>query len=652
MRAVLYDYSAVTPESVKSETDEALATADSLVADAIGSAPSFDGTLRPLELAGAELIRAYGRGAFLGQVSTDAAVRDAGTEAEERIQKWRVALVFRSDLYDAVRAFAETDAARVLEGENARLLEHWLRDFRRAGHELGADDRAELERLRTRLVEVEVAFQKNINEYRDWIEVTREGLAGLPDDYIGRLTPGEADGTFRVTLEYPDVNPFLQQAHDRSLRHELFMKFWNRAVAVNRPLLGEALELRRRIASLMGEPTWAHHAMELKMAKAPERVRAFYYELLPSLAAQVRRELDHLGERLATDGHDGPITAWDWRYYDEMLRRTEYGVDQNRISEYFPIEQVMDGMFELTGDVFGLDYRPVEEANAWHDSVRLYEIRDRSTGEHIAHFYADLFPRDSKFGHAAAFPLVIGHRAASGEYVAPVSAIVANFTPPSADRPSLLKHSEVETLFHEFGHILHMSLTRAEFARFSGAETEWDFVEAPSQIMEHWTWEASVLRRFARHFATGEPMPDELLDQMLRARWVDAGITIGMQAFYGQLDMALHAEPVAPDLDAALKQTYGVTGMPYPEGTFMLAGFGHMVGGYDAGYYGYLWAEVIGDDMFSRFTAEGVTSPSVGAEYRRAILEPNGSRDAEELVRNFLGREPSNAEYLRLRGMG
>jgi Zn-dependent oligopeptidase len=169
--------------------------------------------------------------------------------------------------------------------------------------------------------------------------------------------------------------------------------------------------------------------------------------------------------------------------------------------------------------------------------------------------------------------------------------------------------------------------------------------------MEHWTWEASVLRRFARHFATGEPMPDELLDQMLRARWVDAGITIGMQAFYGQLDMALHAEPVAPDLDAALKQTYGVTGMPYPEDTFMLAGFGHMVGGYDAGYYGYLWAEVIGDDMFSRFTREGVASPVVGAEYRRAILEPNGSRDAEELVRDFLGREPSNAEYLRLRGM-
>ena len=300
---MLYDYSEVTPESVRSETDAALATADARVADAVGSDPSFDGTMRPLELAGAELIRAYGRGAFLGQVSTDPAVRDSGTEAEERIQKWRVALVFRSDLYDAVRAFAETDAGRGFEGEKARLLAHWLRDFRRAGHELGAEDRAELERLRTRLVEVEVAFQKNINESQDWIEVTREGLAGLPDDYIERLKPGNQEGTFRVTLDYPDVNPFLQQAHDRSLRHELFMKFWNRAAAVNRPLLDEALDLRRRIASLMGEPTWAHHAMELKMAKSPERVRTFYRELLPSLGAQVHRELDRLGERLAADGH-------------------------------------------------------------------------------------------------------------------------------------------------------------------------------------------------------------------------------------------------------------------------------------------------------------------------------------------------------------
>ncbi|MBA3587506.1 MAG: Zn-dependent oligopeptidase [Chloroflexi bacterium] len=650
---MLYDYRAVTGDTVRSETDAGIALADGHVARAVASAasPTFDETLLPLELGSAAVLEAYGRGAFMGQVHGDAAVRDAGNEAEERINKWRVALVFRSDLYEAVRAFADTHEAKALDGERARLLAHWLRDLRRAGHELGADERAELERLRTRLVEVEVAFQRNLNEYTDGIEVTREQLAGLPDDFVERLSPGERKGTYRVSLEYPEVNPFLDQAHDRTLRHELFMKNWNRAVEGNRPLLDEALDLRRRVAALLGEPTWAHHAMELKMARSPERVASFYEELLPSLAAQVRRELDRLGERLTADGHDGAITAWDWRYYDDTLRRDEYGVDQNRISEFFPLQQVMDGMLAITGEVLGLDYAAVEDAAAWHESVQLYEVRDRSSGDLVAHFYADLHPRDGKFGHAAAFPLVVGHRTVDGEYVTPVSAIVANFTPPSEDRPSLLKHSEVETLFHEFGHILHMSLTRAEFARFSGAETEWDFVEAPSQIMEHWTWDPSVLRRFARHFETDEVIPDALLEQMLQARWFDEGIRIGIQAFYGAVDLKLHAEAGAPDLDAALRTSYAVTGMPYPEGTFMLAGFGHLLGGYDAGYYGYLWAEVIGDDMFGRFAREGVLSPTVGADYRRAILEPNGTRDADDLVRTFLGRDPSNAEYLRLRGM-
>ena len=551
MPPMLYDYTNTSVASVTEETDAAIARADALVDEAVAASPSFEGTLLPLELAGAELVRAYGRGAFLGQVHTDAAVRDAGNEAEERLNKWRVAVVFRSDLFEAVRAFAATEEAQQLTGERRRLLDFWLRDFRRAGHELTAEDRAELERLRTRLVEVEVAFQRNVNEYRDGIDVTREQLAGLPDTYIERLSPGETPNTYRVSLDYPELNPFLDQAQDRGLRQELFTKFWNQAVDENKPLLDEALDLRKRIAGMLGEPTWAHFAMELKMAGNPERVRTFYEELLPSLAGTVASELDRLDALLTADGEDGPITAWDWRYYDDVLRRTEYGVDQDAIGEYLPLDPTVEGMFAITGEVFGLEYRVVPEAHAWHESVRLYEIRDKASGKSLAHFYADLFPREGKFGHAAAFPLVVGHRDADGEYVAPVSAIVANFTPPSGDRPSLLRHAEVTTLFHEFGHILHMSLTRAEFARFSGSETEWDFVEAPSQIMEHWAWTPSVLARFARHHETGEPMPAELMEQMARARFVNVGLRTAMQAYYGQIDLAIHAEPVTPDIDAA-----------------------------------------------------------------------------------------------------
>jgi thimet oligopeptidase len=286
--------------------------------------------------------------------------------------------------------------------------------------------------------------------------------------------------------------------------------------------------------------------------------------------------------------------------------------------------------------------------------VQLFRIRDRTSGELIAHFYADLFPREGKFGHAAAFPIVIGHMGADGEYVKPVNAIVANFTPPAGDRPSLLTHGprgEVETLFHEFGHILHMSLTRAEFTRFSAASTEWDFVEAPSQIMEHWVWQPDVLARFARHYKTGEPIPRELVERMAGSRYLNVGLRATRQVFFGIVDLALHATTAKPDMEAAMRDSWQVTQLPYPEDTFFLAGFGHLMGGYDAGYYGYLWAEVIGDDMWGRFADEGITSPEVGADYRRAILEPNGSKTGDDLVAGFLGRPASIETYLRMRGM-
>jgi len=653
---MLYDYTRVTAETVTAETDAAVARAEQLVAGAAASAgqPSFDATLRPLELAGVALLQAYGRGAFLAQVHPDEGVRDVAQEADERINKWRVSLPFREDLYRAVSAFAATEEAAAKDGERERLLTFWLRDFRRAGQELAAEPRAELERLRNRLVEIEVAFQRNLNEYEDAIEVTRDRLAGLPDDYVERLKPGKAPDTYRVSLDYPELEPFMNHAHDRSLREELERKNWSKAVDQNRPLLAEALQLRQRAAELLGKPTWAHHAMELKMAGDPQRVQAFYDELTPPLLAAARRELSEMEPMLTGDGHAGGLRAWDWRYYDARQARERHGVDEGQVSEYLPLESVLDGMFALTGDVFGLDYRRVDEPLAWHPSVQLYEIHDRASGELLAHFYADLFPREGKYGHAAAFPLVIGHRREDGAYERPVSAIVANFTPPSEDRPSLLRHGqhgEVETLFHEFGHILHMSLARVEFGRFSGAETEWDFVEAPSQIMEHWAWEPEVLQRFARHFRTGEPIPRALVERMAESRYLNVGLRATRQVFLGTVDLALHAGDGTPDLDEVTRRAYAITGMPYPEGTFFLSGFSHLLGGYDAGYYGYLWAEVIGDDMFGRFAAEGIISPSVGAEYRRAILEPGGSRSADELVADFLGRPPSNDTYLRLRGM-
>jgi Zn-dependent oligopeptidase len=649
---MVYDYTTSAPSTVLAETEAAVREADALLDAAAAGVtnPSYESVLKPLELAIARIGIGYGRGAFLAQASTDAAVRDVGQEADERLSKWRVALVFREDLYRALAALADSPNGAALEGERRHLLDVWLRDFRRAGHGQPADVRAELERLRARLVEIEVAFGRNLNEYRDFIELPRERLAGLPESVIERLSPGAQPGTLRVSLDYPELNPFLEQAHDRAARQALLEKHWSRAVAENRPLLAEAIALRQQIASLLGYPTWAHYATEVRMSGTPERVHAFYDEIRPAVATATARDLAEMGELLNADGHGVHIGPWDWRYYDHRQRNQRFGVDSDRVSEYLPLERVVEGLFAITSAVFGVRYRRVEQAQAWHPSVELYEIRDAETDELLAHCYLDLFPREGKFGHAAAFSLVLGHRAADGADVRPVNAILANFTPPAAGRPSLLQHSEVETLFHEFGHILHMSLSRTEAARFSGSEVEWDFVEAPSQIMEHWTWNANVLARFARHYRTGEPIPADLVERLVAARQLNAGIRTAVQVFYGTLDLAIHDGSAAPDFESITRSTYPVTGMVYPEGTFMLAGFGHLLGGYDAGYYGYLWAEAIGDDMFGRFERDGLLSPAVGAAYRHAILEPNGARTADDMLDEFLGRPWTTAAWMRYKG--
>jgi Zn-dependent oligopeptidase len=532
----------------------------------------------------------------------------------------------------------------------ARNLEFWLRDLRRAGHDLAEDDRPRLRELRQRLIELQVAFSRNLNEWGDAIDMTREDLAGLPDAYLERLEPGETEGTYRVSMEYPDYIPFIEEAQNRDLRRQMQFKFWNRAAEANTPLMEEAVAVRNEIAFLLGYDTWAEYAMELKMAD-PEGVDALYESIIPGLTTRAHEELDVL-QKLADADLDGDsIRSWDWMYYHTQQRRRDFGIDQNKVAEYFPLETVVAGMFEITGEVFGLEYREVPEPQAWHGDVKLYEIRNRGEDQPIAYFYADLFPREGKFGHAACFSITGGMRTEDGSYRAPVSAVVANFTKPGPGSPSLLKHDEALTLFHEFGHVLHFSLTTVDHPRFAGYDTEWDFVEAPSQIMEHWMWQPEVLQRFARHHETGETIPTDLVERLVAARDQNIGLSTLRQVFLGKFDLAIHTGPSDIDLEQATRDAFTLTLIPYHEGTHFAASFGHLMGGYDAGYYGYQWAKVYGDDMFSVFTDEGILSPEVGARYRNEVLARGSSRDAIEHLRSFLGREPSPAAYLENLGL-
>lgn len=643
----MFDYTSLTAETVTQAVEDAIARGEDLITSIVDheGMRTWADTMAPLDMLGVEMVRAYGIGPFMARVHPDKSVRDAAQSAEERLQKWQSDLVFRRDLYQAIEEYAATDEASRLVGEDRRLFEFTQRDFRRAGHALTDEERAEVQRLRTRLVELGVAFNRNIDEFEDGLDLTREQLTGLPDDYIARLTEGAEKGTYRVSLDYPDYYPFMDSAEDRELRRQIQFKFYNKAVEANLPILEETVRIRHRIAEIFGMPSWAHYGMEEKMAKDPKVVEEMYAGIVPTLTAKGKEEIADLGATLG----DGRPEGWDHRYLHTKIRKERFGVDPNDVAAYFPLQQVLDGMFDITGEVFGLSYRRHESITAWHQDVMAYDILDAASGELLATFYMDLFPREGKFGHAAAFDIVPGHPDPEG-FVTPVTAIVANFTKPTADTPSLLQHQEVVTLFHEFGHVLHNSLGRSGHVRFAGYNTEWDFVEAPSQIMEHWCWDADVLRRFARHHKTGEPIPDTLVDQLVAARNLHIALAMLRQVAFGKLDLAFHGPGAEKDLHAISRETTEITLFPFHEGTFYAAAFGHLFG-YDAGYYGYLWSKVYGDDMFSRFEAEGVLSPDVGREYRFKVLGPGGSKDPMEILRDFLGREPDQRAFVRYLGI-
>lgn len=644
---MLYDLSTATAHSVAAETEAAIARAEAHVASAVDATGSgFAERIAPLDAALAVVQDANGYGPFLSNFHPDKAVRDAGNEAEQLLSTWATELMARRAVYDAVSA-VDVDG---LEGLERRSAEEWARDLRRAGHDLPEVDRERVKALRTELISLQVDFARNIAEYKDHLDVPRDDLASLPASYLDSLESGDEPGTVRVTLDYPAYIPFMEQAPDRTLRRELQYKYLNRAVDANRPLLERAIGIRHEIAEILGYGNWAEYAMEVKMAD-PDSVDALYASVIPGLTMLATREKSALEEILREDHPGAGLQLWDRAYYHTVQRKREFGIDPNVVAEYFPLERVVQGMFDVTGEVLGLRYVELEDYPTWHEDVRTYRIDDAASGEPVAVFHLDLHPRDGKFTHAACWDVVNRRRNPDGTVTHPIAAVAANFTKPSGDTPSLLKHDEAVTLWHEFGHVLHACLTEVDVQRFAGFDTEWDFVEAPSQIMENWMWSAEVLTRFARHHETDEPIPDELVKGLIAARDQNVGLLTLRQVFLGQYDLTMHTSGPHPDLDLLERRANDYTLLPLHEQTFMAASFGHLMGGYDAGYYGYLWSNVYGDDMFSVFEDEGILSPEVGRRYRAEVLATGSSRDAWEHLRSFLGREPNADAFLRKLGI-
>ena len=647
----IISFETLTPGSLAKACDSAMADCDRAIAGVVAlpnGARTFANTVLALAEAHEAVSHASGMYAFMAYVSADDALRETAREWDAKLDKYNVDLAFREDVYLAVRSFAETAEARALTGEAKRLLEFELRDYRRSGFELSAEERERVQELFNRLVVLGTDFRNAIDDWDEGILVAREDLGGLPDAYVESLKSIEDHGTtrYRVSLDYPEYFPFMSNANSEALRRELFMKEQTKAGPANIERLEEAIRVRTEIATLLGYDSWAAYVVEERMAKERGTVDAFLADLHPKVKAKAARDFAELSALKSEHIGSATVNIWDWRFYHNRLMKTKFAVNEFEVAEYFPLDAVLDGLFAATGQALGVTYRAVPDAPRWHADVRAFDIFDAAGSEAIARFYMDLHPRPNKYGHAAAFTMQRGRTLRDGSYQLPISAIVANFTKPTADQPSLLRHSEVETLFHEFGHILHQTLTRATFARFSGTATERDFVEAPSQMLEHWVWDADVLRSFSRHFERGEALPEKLLQAMLAAKQASSGIMYLRQLFFATLDFAYHSPGFDGDTTATMERLHDVTGFPYTPGTHFQSGFGHLFG-YDAGYYGYLWSQVFGDDMYTRFAAAGPLDAATGADYRRKVLERGGSVDGSEMVREFLGREPNSDAFLR-----
>lgn len=603
------------------------------------------------------VISALNRFYLMKETQPDAALRSACNEAVQRIEQWLVGAGYREDLYALCAAYAasyERGEQPLLQGEDLRLMTETMRDFRRAGFALDAKTRAEVEALQKQLSELANLFDLNVTNAQQDLFFTREELDGAPDSFLSASRTDHGRHRVRVHVT-PDALTVFENVHDESVRRAVSAARHDLAWAENGPLLAQILQVRHAIASQLGYADWADYQTEVKMSGTGARAQDFVEDFVAGLEPKFRAELAVLTEiKRAETGLERPrIEVWDYLYYQNLLLARQYGVNTAELRNFFPLERVMEGMFLVYEHLFGLRFHPVSPTRPWVGDLKLYVVEDARTLEPLGAFFLDLFPREGKYNHFAQFDLVGGKRLPDGRYRRPVAALVCNFTPGAPGEPALMTHDEVQTFFHEFGHCLHAVLTRAEHARFAGGAVPRDFVEAPSQMFENWAWDPEVLSIFAGHWKDPERgVPIETLRAMKEADRATKAVWYRRQLGYALADLRLHLGLV-DDPAAVANRAMADAFLPVPAGTHFAAYFGHLTG-YDAGYYGYAWADSIAADLATVFEQanEGFLDAEVGMRLRREIYEPGGSRPVEDSVRAFLGRPSDPRAFLRSVGIG
>ncbi len=592
---------------------------------------------------------------FMADVSTDPLERESGRALQNELSNWFDSFGKNAEMF---RALQELEALSLdMTPEQSQFFRDTVRDFRRAGLDLPEASRDRLVAIDEEITDLGSDFRENIADDETFMLFTEEELEGLPESFLTGLP--RSGGLVYVTMKGPNLGYVLTYCDSEATRAKMGVAAGRRGGERNVRILEKLLKLRHERAMILGYPSAAAYVTENRMAGSPATVLGFYDDLRPKLRKKALQDFEEFeaAKREHTGDPEARLLSSDMAYYTNWLKRERYAVDTRTLRHYFSMDTVTGGLFDVYQELFGVTFHEItadaraEGRPLWHDDVRLFRVDDSRSGALLGEFYLDLHPRDGKFSHAAQFPLRLRKVWSDGRVSTPLVALVCNFTKPTKDEPSLLSHGEVETYFHEFGHCLHSILTEATLASLAGTNVARDFVEAPSQMLENWVWQPEVLGRFARHYETGAALPEEIIEGMIAAKNLGAGISNEGQVFLGLMDMRFHTDPDGVvDTTAVSEETYRDARLFEPaEHLVRQAAFGHLVG-YEAGYYGYLWSSVYAQDMWSRF-ADNPMNPEVAMEYRRLVLGPGGSRPALDLVRAFLGREPNSAAFLEHLGL-
>ncbi|MBY5942976.1 oligopeptidase A [Halomonas sp. DP5N14-9] len=671
-RHTLPPFGEIRPEHVAPAVDTLLEElregVEKLVAEAERDTPSWDSLAAPLEEMSDRLAQAWSPVSHLNSTMSTPELREAHDGCLEKLSAYSTWIGQHEGLFRAWQALKDSPAFAELDEARQRSVDNALRDFRLAGVDLPADKKQRSAEIRTRLSSLSSTFSNQLlDATQAWaLELDDDSrLAGLPQSALDTLAANaEAKGNkgYRITLDFPSFFPVLSYAEDRELRREVYTAFVTRASEKgpnageydNAPIMEETLALRREMAELLGFSSYADYSLATKMADSPSEVIGFLDDLARRALPQGQQEFSEL-EAFARDelGLE-ELAPWDVGYASEKLREARYAISQEQLRPYFPAPKAVAGLFSVVERLYGVQVEQDPDAPSYHEDVSFYRVLEN--GQPIAGFYLDLYAREGKRGGAWMDECRVRRRHGV-ELQLPVAYLTCNFTRPVGDKPALLTHDEVTTLFHEFGHGLHHMLTRQEVADVSGINgVAWDAVELPSQFMENFCWEREGLDLISGHVDTGEPLPDELFDKLTAAKNFQSAMGMLRQVELSLFDFRLHLEPAAPsaaDIQALLDDVRAkVSVVPRVEFNRFQNSFGHIfAGGYAAGYYSYKWAEVLSADAWSAFEEAGTFDAETGTRFRREILEQGGARDAAELFKAFRGREPSIEPLLRHSGI-